>query len=101
MESKISKHNRYIEEIKKTLKDLEGQTIHVKANLGRSKIFEKDALLYQCHDNLFIIEIEERRRKKSRNSYQYIDVLTGSLEIYDAKTKEMIFEDILDDLSEI
>ena len=35
------------------------------------------------HPAVFIVEVDERRGRKSRQSYQYIDVLTGQVELFD------------------
>ena len=44
------------------------------------------------YDALFIIEVEERRGRKSRQSYQYVDVLTSTVEIYDPDTGERLLD---------
>ena len=46
------------------------------------------------------VEVEERRGRKSRQSYQYIDVLTGQVELFDPETGEHIFTPLGNQLEE-
>ena len=75
-----------VDEIHDKLKSLEGQRIKVRANMGRSRIVEGTGVLVQVHPSLFVVEIEERQ------SYQYVDVLTGGVEVFDADTGERLFD---------
>ena len=49
---------------------------------------------------MFIVEVDERRGRKSRQSYQYIDVLTGQVELFDPETGEHIFTPLGNQLEE-
>ena len=53
-------------------------------------------MLLQTHDSLFIVEVEERRGRRARQSYQYVDVLTGAVELSDPASGELIFEPVED-----
>lgn len=79
-----------IDQIKSQLKAVEGQTVHVRASLGRSRFIERDGVVTAVHPALFIVETKERRGRIARMSYQYVDVLIGVVEITDAKTGEYI-----------
>lgn len=91
MDNEIPSVNR-VDEIRDGLKALEGQRIKVKANMGRSRIIERTGTLIQAHPSLFVVEVEERRGRTARQSYQYVDVLTGTVELYDAETGERLFD---------
>ena len=39
-----------------------------------------------------VVEVEERRGRKARQSFQYVDVLTGTVELYDVNTGERILD---------
>ena len=91
MENDIPPVNR-IDQIRDELKALEGQRVKVRANMGRSRIVERTGVLVQAHPSLFVIEVEERRGRKARQSYQYVDVLTGTVELFDANTNERMFD---------
>lgn len=91
MDNEIPSVNR-VDEIRDDLKALEGQRIKVKANMGRSRIIERTGTLIQAHPSLFVVEVEERRGRTARQSYQYVDVLTGTVELYDAETGERLFD---------
>ena len=41
-------------------------------------------------------EVEERRGRRARQSYQYVDVLTGAVELSDPASGELIFEPVED-----
>ena len=89
MENDIPPVNR-IDTIRDELMRLQGERLKVRANMGRSRIVERTGTLVMAHPSLFIIEVEERRGRKSRQSYQYVDVLTGTVELYDTDTGERI-----------
>ena len=91
IENDIPPVNR-IDQIKAELAGLEGQRIRVKANMGRSRIVERTGTLMKAHPSLFVVEVEERRGRRSRQSYQYVDVLTGTVEIYDVTTGERLMD---------
>ena len=46
----------------------------------------------QAHPSLFVVEVEERRGRTARQSYQYVDVLTGTVELFDSNSGEKIFD---------
>ncbi|MEE8704961.1 MAG: Veg family protein [Olsenella sp.] len=91
MENEIPPVNR-VDLIHEELSHYVGQRIKVRANMGRSRIVERTGVLVQAHPSLFVIEVEERRGRKARQSYQYVDVLTGTVELFDANTNERMFD---------
>jgi uncharacterized protein Veg len=91
MENEVPPVNR-IDQIREELSELEGQRIKVRANMGRSRIVERSGKLVAVHPSLFVVEVEERRGRKARQSYQYVDVLTGTVELYDIKTSERLLD---------
>ncbi len=91
MENDIPPVNR-VDEIRDELGRLEGRRLRVKANMGRSRIVERSGTLVHAHPSLFVVEVEERRGRTSRQSYQYVDVLTGTVELYDTETGERILD---------
>lgn len=91
MENEIPSVNR-VDEIKDRLRDLEGQRIKVRANMGRSRIVERAGTLLHVHPSLFVVEVEERRGRTARQSYQYVDILTGTVELFDIDSGERLFD---------
>ena len=91
MEHEIPSVNR-VDEIKDRLRDLEGQRIKVRANMGRSRIVERAGTLVHVHPSLFVVEVEERRGRTARQSYQYVDILTGTVELFDIDSGERLFD---------
>lgn len=77
----LAKQAGIIDSIHDTLCDFVGQRIKVRANMGRSKIVESEGVLMQVHPQLFIMEVDRKRGRKARQSYQYVDVLTGMVEL--------------------
>ena len=67
-----------------------GQRLKVRANMGRSKIVESEGVLTQVHPQLFIMEVDRKRGRTARQSYQYVDVLTGMVEL--SQNGEPLFE---------
>ncbi len=96
MENEIPSVNR-VDEIRERLGELKGERIKVKANMGRSRIVERAGTLVGAYPTLFIVEVEERRGRTARQSYQYVDILTGTVELYDADSGEKIFDYALDE----
>lgn len=91
MENEIPSVNR-VDEIKDRLRDLEGQRVRVRANMGRSRIVERAGTLVHVHPSLFVVEVEERRGRTARQSYQYVDILTGTVELFDIDSGERLFD---------
>lgn len=91
MENEIPSVNR-VDEIKDQLRDLEGQRVKVRANMGRSRIVERAGTLVHVHPSLFVVEVEERRGRTARQSYQYVDILTGTVELFDIDSGERLFD---------
>lgn len=91
MENDIPPVNR-VDEIRDRMVTLEGTRLKVRANMGRSRIVERTGTLVHAHPSLFVVEVEERRGRTSRQSYQYVDVLTGTVELYDVGSGERLFD---------
>lgn len=77
----LEKQVNLIGNIHDTLNDFVGQRLKVRANMGRSKIVENEGILKQVHPSLFILEVDRKRGRTARQSYQYVDVLTGMVEL--------------------
>jgi uncharacterized protein Veg len=93
----LAKQATIVDQIHDTLSDLVGQRLHVKANMGRSKIMESEGTLTQVHPQLFIMEVDRKRGRTVRQSYQYVDVLTGMVEL--SQEGESLFQAIIDELN--
>lgn len=91
VDNEIPSANR-VDHIKEALATLQGQRLRVRANMGRSRIIERTGVLLHVHPSLFVIEVEERRGRTARQSYQYVDVLTGTVELYDPISGERFLE---------
>lgn len=91
METEAVAVNR-VDEIRDTLKSLEGERMKVRANMGRSRIIERTGTLVAAHPSLFVLEVDERRGRKARQSYQYVDILTQMVSLFDITTGEPIFD---------
>ncbi|MDR2106123.1 MAG: Veg family protein [Coriobacteriales bacterium] len=74
-----------------TLTHHTGKRLKVKANMGRSKIIECEGVLTQAHPQLFIMEVERKRGRITRQSYQYVDILTGTVELMYVENDEPLF----------
>ena len=91
MEETISKQAATVNAIHETLVAYTGKRLRVRANMGRSKIIVSEGVLTQAHKSLFIVETEEKRGRKARQSYQYVDVLTGTVELTNPETEQPLF----------
>ena len=86
----LAQQAQIIDRIHDTLNDFVGQRLKVRANMGRSKIVESEGVLTQVHPRLFIMEVDRKRGRTARQSYQYVDVLTGTVEL--SQNGEPLFE---------
>lgn len=80
-----------VDEIHEKLANMVGCRLKVRANMGRTRVIERAGTLQTVHPAVFIVEVDERRGRKSRQSYQYVDVLTGTVELFDPETGEHLF----------
>lgn len=85
----LAKQAQIITTIHDTLTEFVGQKLRVRANMGRSKIVESEGVLMQVYPQLFIMEVQRKRGASARQSYQYVDVLTGMVEL--SQNGEKIF----------
>ena len=91
MDNEIPPVNR-VDEIRTELTALQGKRLRIRANMGRSRIIERTGTLLHVHPSLFVVEVEERRGRTARQSYQYVDVLTGTVELFDPETGERLVD---------
>ena len=91
----LAKQAKIVDGIHDTLNDFVGQRLKVRANMGRSKIVESEGVLTQVHPQLFIMEVDRKRGRTARQSYQYVDVLTGMVEL--SQNGEPLFEPFIEE----
>jgi uncharacterized protein Veg len=77
--------------IREKLTELSGERLKIRANMGRSRIMECEGVITQAHPQLFIMELELRRGNVRRQSYQYVDILTGTVELSHVESEELLF----------
>ena len=90
----------HVDDIHEKLTDMVGDRVKVKANMGRTRVVERMGTIKSVHPADLIVEVDERRGRKSRPSYQYIDVLTGQVELFDPESGEHIFTPLGNQLEE-
>lgn len=88
----IAQQAALVDTIHSTIASYEGQKLRVRANMGRSKVIDCEGILTQVHPSLFIVEVHGKRGRVTRQSYQYVDVLTGMVELTDIENNEKLFE---------
>ena len=97
MEETIVRQATTVNCIHETLVGYTGKRLRVRANMGRSKIIEREGVLTQAHNSLFIVETIEKRGRKARQSYQYVDVLTGTVELTDPESEQPLFPELAEE----
>lgn len=97
MEDTIVRQATTVNSIHETLVGYTGKRLRVRANMGRSKIIEREGVLTQAHNSLFIVETIEKRGRKARQSYQYVDVLTGTVELTDPESEQPLFPELAEE----
>ena len=94
----IEQQAKRIDSIRTTLTDYKDQRLRIKANMGRSKIVENVGVLTQVHPQLFVVEVDRKRGRTARQSFQYVDVLTGMVELF--QDGEPLFESFAEEDAE-
>ena len=84
----------HVDDIHEKLTDMVGDRVKVKANMGRTRVVERMGTIKSVHPAVYIVEVDERQ------SYQYIDVLTGQVELFDPESGEHIFTPLGNQLEE-
>ena len=97
MDETIVRQATTVNSIHETLVGYTGKRLRVRANMGRSKIIEREGVLTQAHNSLFIVETIEKRGRKARQSYQYVDVLTGTVELTDPESEQPLFPELTEE----
>lgn len=92
----LAKQAQIVDSIHDTLSDFVGQKLRVRANMGRSKIVESEGVLMQVHPKLFIMEVKRKRGVAARQSYQYVDILTGMVEL--SQNGEALFGPFIEEI---
>ena len=90
----------HVEDIHEKLTSMIGQRDKVRAIMGRTGVVERMGTITPVHPAVFIVEVDERRGRKSRQSYQYVDVLTGTVELFDPESGEHLFTPLGNQLEE-
>ncbi|MBE0416168.1 MAG: Veg family protein [Coriobacteriia bacterium] len=84
----VARQTEIVGRIRTDLEGLMGTRMRLKANMGRSKILEREGILEQTHPSLFVVRVEEKRDRTARVSYSYVDVLTGTVELSHCESGE-------------
>jgi uncharacterized protein Veg len=87
----LAEQAQIVEKIHLKLIDCIGTRLKLKANLGRSRIIECEGTVLQAHPQLFIMNLERKRGRVARQSYQYVDILTGMVELSYVDSNELLF----------
>jgi uncharacterized protein Veg len=77
--------------IRSDLQGLMGTRMRLKANMGRSKIVEREGVLEETHPSLFVVKVDEKRDRTARVSYSYVDILTGTVELTHCESGDSVF----------
>ena len=93
----LEKQVHIVDDIRTELTSRIDTRLKIRANMGRSKIVEAEGVLRQTHPSLFIVEVDRKRGRTARQSYQYVDILTGMVELFDTSTGDSIFGPFVDE----
>ncbi len=87
----LLKQSEVVGRIRQDLEAQAGSRMRLKANMGRSKIMERECELLETHPSLFVLNLQEKRDRTARVSYSYVDILTGTVELTQLDTGENLF----------
>lgn len=84
----VARQTEVVGRIRTDLESLTGTRMRLRANMGRSKILEREGVLEETHPAVFVVRVEEKRDRTARVSYSYADVLTGTVELSHCESGE-------------
>ena len=87
----VMRQTEVVGRIKSDLQEKMGTKMRLRANMGRSKVMERECELMETHPSLFVLRLHEKRDRTARVSYSYVDVLTGQVELTVADSGESVF----------
>ncbi|MDR2108844.1 MAG: Veg family protein [Coriobacteriales bacterium] len=87
----LAEKAQVVDRIRLKLIDCIGTRLKLRANLGRSRVIECEGTVLQAHPQLFIMNLERKRGHVARQSYQYVDILTGTVELSYIDSNESLF----------
>ena len=87
----LFKQSEVVGRIRTDLEAQAGNRMRLRANMGRSKIMERECELLETHPSLFVLKLQEKRDRTARVSYSYVDILTGTVELSHVETGESLF----------
>jgi uncharacterized protein Veg len=87
----VIRQTEVVGRIRSDLQALMGRRMRLKANMGRSKIVEREGILEETHPSLFVVKVDEKRERTARVSYSYVDILTGTVELTHCDSGESVF----------
>jgi uncharacterized protein Veg len=87
----VMRQTEVVDRIKNDLESMTGTKMKLKANMGRSKIMERECVLEETHPSLFVLKVQEKRERTARVSYSYVDILTGTVELSHPESGETLF----------
>lgn len=67
-----------IANLKTDIGEMIGKKVIVKGSLGRSKTFEKEAIIEKAYPNIFVVKYEDNERNVT---YSYTDILTKTVQV--------------------
>jgi uncharacterized protein Veg len=87
----VMRQTEVVSRIRTDLQALMGTRMRLRANMGRSKIVEREGVLEETHPALFVVKVEEKRERTARVSYSYVDILTRTVELTHCDSGENVF----------
>mgnify|MGYP001085174294 CR=1 FL=1 len=84
----------HVDDIHEKLTDMVGDRVKVKANMGRTRVIERMGTIKSA------MGIGALLCQGIGDTYQYIDVLTGQVELFDPESGEHIFPPLGNQLEE-
>lgn len=70
-----------LHDIKRSLDDLIGEKVLLRANGGRRKTIERMGVLEETYPSVFVVKLDPPDGSFKRVSYSYADVLTETVEL--------------------
>lgn len=77
----ILAQSKELDQIKKSIEDMLGSKVRLKANKGRKKISVKTGIVEHTYPSIFTVRVKDKYDKERTVSYAYTDILIRNVQI--------------------
>lgn len=73
--------NATITDIRREVENYLGKRVKLEAHKSKKKLYQKEGIIESAYPSIFTIKVKEERRRETKLSFSYSDILTQSVKI--------------------